>query len=427
MKILVSGIKKIKVLFFLIITILIIVSGCFFGTTVENTVTPIIRAIGLPAASAVGSVTLKVTGPGMDPVEVSYSQLPSVINISIPEGNDRTFELTVGTVPAYTGTIATFSGTATASINTNEAVVTLNMGIGSTKIIVPDRDNSRLVQITNMNGDNRITLNGSQLSTLGFSDSNFNPKDIDFDTNGFIYVANNITATYNGVYMFTSLLDLAPVQILSVSNSMDDGMKAVAIDRKNERVYGLFKPYMNSDVVFYNSLTGTPGTGIQFNFITTTFENIWGIAVDNEGNVYLSGQRMNSEPVIEKFSIDGGNSIQSYAPVGLMEPVIDITILNKVLYASKTYSPTVARIEAFNPDTLLHISGTNYYGSYNGNPSNPGEFIGPRNFIATMNDHLTIIDTNSSSFSRIVSLEDLSESGWKTYGSHGSGTEQFDF
>ncbi|MDA3937727.1 MAG: hypothetical protein PF693_00245, partial [Spirochaetia bacterium] len=134
------------------ITAAVIFSSCFMGELSSNMITPEIRAIGLPDASIVDSVTLKVTGAGMDPVEVSYSSVPSVINLSIPEGNDRTFELTVGTGPAYTGTIATYSGTATADINADGAVVTLDMGIGSTKIIAPDPANHRIVQIDDMSG-----------------------------------------------------------------------------------------------------------------------------------------------------------------------------------------------------------------------------------------------------------------------------------
>ncbi|MCD6396832.1 MAG: hypothetical protein J7L71_04790, partial [Spirochaetaceae bacterium] len=181
--------------------ILIIASlyGCSLTTTSTKMVTPEIRAIGLPDLSVVDSVTLKVSGPDMEPVEVSYQVVPSVINLAIPEGNDRTFELSVELTNSPAITINSFIGTATADINTDGTVVTLNMGIGSTKIIVPDTYNNRLVQIDDMSGTGWVTAKGSD---LGFSnDYDFIPNDIVLDQNGNIYIANNAdNGVTDGIY-----------------------------------------------------------------------------------------------------------------------------------------------------------------------------------------------------------------------------------
>lgn len=114
------------------IAILIIVSlyGCNLTATSTKMVTPEIRVMGLPDPSIVESVTLKIYGPDMDTVEVSYSIVPSIINMAIPEGDDVTFKLTVGMSAAYTGTVASYKGSATADISSDGTVVTLNMSIG---------------------------------------------------------------------------------------------------------------------------------------------------------------------------------------------------------------------------------------------------------------------------------------------------------
>jgi len=196
------------------LTAAMIFSSCFMGELNSTMVTPEIRAIGLPDASIVDSVTLKVTGSDMDPVEVTYSIVPSVINLAIPEGNDRTFELTVNTGSAYKGTIATFFGTATADISTNGAVVTLNMGIGSTKIVIPDKNNNRIVQINDMTGVGWSTRTWSDFKYP--YDYNFEPSDIDIDKNGNIYIANNAgDGSYSGILKipsieFTTLTPLVP-------------------------------------------------------------------------------------------------------------------------------------------------------------------------------------------------------------------------
>jgi len=63
---------------FIILTAAIL-SGCFFGTPVEKTVTPTIRAIGVPDSADVVSVSLLVTdSEGVVVSDTTYSTLPPV-------------------------------------------------------------------------------------------------------------------------------------------------------------------------------------------------------------------------------------------------------------------------------------------------------------------------------------------------------------
>ncbi len=425
---------------FLGLTALVLIfSGCFLSAPTGELVSPTIRAIGLPDISSVGTVTLKVTGPDMDPVEVSYSQLPSVINIAVPEGNDRKFELTVTMGSSYTGTVASYKGTATADITSDSAVVTLDMGIGGTKIVVPDTYNNRLVQIDDMSGTGWTTLKGSQLSTLGSLDANFLPVDVDFDQYGNFYVANGSNESYgiyNGIYRFTSIADSVPLEVLVVSNpGVDDPMKSVAIDRKNNRVYGLYWQDIQSKyVVYYNDFSGSLGTGgigVQFSFSSTYLDmsyGVNGIYVDEDGNVYIYGKGSNSETVIEKYTSEGGSPIATYS-TGQFGPVMGVTILKGVLYASVIYVTNPVQIRALDPATLAPVSGLVPLGQYSASPTVVGDFFGPHFFLAKMNNTLTFMDFDDYNVigSRLVSFDNINGDNWKTYGSIGIGDGNFSF
>ncbi len=401
------------------VIIVFMISGCFFPGAAGSLITPAIRVVDLPDASIVGSVTLTVTGSGMDPIEVSYSQLPSTINIAVPEGTDRQFELTVTTGSSYTGAVASYKGTATADVTSDSTVVTLDMGIGSTKIVVPDEYNNRIVQIDDMSGAGWKSLEGGKMAVFGSLNSNFFPVDVDFDQYGNIFVANN-NDTYTGIYRFSSITDSSPVPILKPSTVI--GMSAVAIDRTNNRIYGLY-----GTSVIWSDYAGSLTGGTPFNYIDSNLSTVSGIAVDNDGYVYLCGQDYNSEMIIDKFSMDGGAPVKSYlGAVGT--PAMDVTILNGILYATVSYRTSVARIESFDPDTLLHTASPYSYGTYSSAPSAAGEFAGPHNFLATMNNNLTIMDSNADNLlSRIVSVDDITGTGWKIYGAYGSSEGQFIF
>jgi hypothetical protein len=59
-------------------------------------------------------------------------------------------------------------------------------------------------------------------------------------------------------------------------------------------------------------------------------------------------------------------------------------------------------------------------------PDDPGEFFGPRRFVAPVNKKLYIIDHDM--FNRkLAALEDSTGAGWETYGTAGTGVGQFKF
>ncbi len=211
------GLKK-TVLGTAAIIVLSVLSGCLFFTSSGEMITPELRVLGLPQSSAVSSINLRITGEGMTPVEVEYSSLPSVINIAVPEGNDRSFELSVSLYDTYIASSSdiavSYRGVSTVDINSDSAVVTLNMGILDTKIVIPDAYNYRVVQIVDMTGTGWSTV---KWSDLGFTnDYEFFPYDVDTDQNGTVYIANGRNdGVHGGIYTidsfdFTSSSAIAP-------------------------------------------------------------------------------------------------------------------------------------------------------------------------------------------------------------------------
>ncbi len=396
--------------------LILIFSGCFLSAPTGELVSPTIRAIGLPDASIVGSVTLKVTGPDMAPVEVSYTQLPSVINIAVPEGNDRKFELTVTTGSSYKGAIASYKGTAAADITSDSAVVTLNMGIGSTKIIVPDYSNNRVLQFDDINSINETKLSSTDNPVfgawLGISSIIFLPYEIDFDSEGRIYIANNDPS--EGIIRVDNIEGLNPLAF-----GVNTQIVSLTIDRENNVIY-----YSDGSTVYRNNLNGTNQTE-QINSDVGLFD-IKGLAVDNgylyitenpDGGLIIKYNLTTSSIIISKSATDFG--ISGLTAWGIIAKDDKLFVTN--LGGESSYQI----LELSTSDLSL----IGHYGNQaSGTDTSKGQFYGPRGFVAILNKKLTIIDDASSGNNdKLVSIDDITGSEWETLPKSGNGQELFSF
>ncbi len=411
--------RKIRIMLILVFGAMIL-SGCFFGTPDGRMVTPEIRVFGLPDASAVDSVTLIVTGPDMDPVEVTYTILPSMIYLSVPEGVDRTFELTVELAAEYIASssdvITSYKGAAAADITSDGVIVNLNMEAASTKIVVPDAYNHRLVQIDNMSGTGWSTATWTD---LGFgNDYDFVPYDVDIDQYGNIYVANDVySGSSGGIYKIDSIQFTTGTTLLPTYYAALDGnasVVSVAVDKRNNRVYGIAW----GGVYYWDA----PGDCTKLPVAGSPV----GLAVDDEGNVYVCGDITTTAtfPWIVKFSYSL-SELATYTG-GVAGTINDITILNGELYATK--SGAGIQIEKFDPSNIT-VGPVGSFGTSGTGGTTAGEFYGPHNFVAILNKKLTIID-GTDYFARLVSFSDIDGTNWETYGSWdnaGNGVGVFKF
>ncbi|MCK5153404.1 MAG: hypothetical protein KAQ93_03525, partial [Spirochaetales bacterium] len=196
-------IKSMKILIILF-TVVTVLTGCFFGTAVEKTVTPTIRAItDLFAVTDIGSATLVVSGSEMETqtITLSATEMSTDFIVTIPEGV-ITFDLTVEMGVLYTGAVASYFGTTTETISTDNTNVIITLGVERTKIVVPDYLNSKITQFDDISGSNALSLSSaaivSLLFTAGYTLSTFSPHNIDFDNEGRIYIANYAGSTESG-------------------------------------------------------------------------------------------------------------------------------------------------------------------------------------------------------------------------------------
>jgi len=412
-----NKIKIFRNISIVIIPLLMVFSSCFFGTTVKKTVTPTIRTVGLPEASIIDSVTLKVTGSDMDPVEVSYQVVPSVINLAIPEGNDRTFELTVGTGPAYTGTIATFSGTATADINNDGAVITLNMRVGSTKLIVPDYQNDRVIQFDDINDNESLSLTliilNFQLLINGFGPlPNFVPYDIDFDSQGRIYIANYDGSTGSGIIRVDNILGTNAIRF----GSSHGGIVSLTVDRENNVIY-----YSNGSNIYKSDLDGNDESTLN----STGISNIRGMAVTDSGILYIAGNTPAGDPTVFQYNPVTQNVTGTY-DTNLVTPW-DVMVKGDKLYIANLGGADDYQILELSTSDLSFIAS--YGSTFLTIPDvSNGRFYGPRRFVAQLNDEITIIDDLANNdFDKIIQIDNMNGDNWITLPESGSGQILFKF
>ena len=189
--------------------------------------------------SDIDSFALTVSGTDMDDVTASGSSSTSQFVVEVPDGQERTFEVTASVSDTSDSAALTFSGIVTRDLTAGEpAAVTVPVDqLASTKIVIPDPGyyKYRLVQIDGMSGGGWSTLDYNFNARFTYSED-FRPWDTDFDNQGRIYIANR-TAGVSG--------DLG--RVLRIDNINGDnfyeypdagyGLMCLTVDRNNELLY----------------------------------------------------------------------------------------------------------------------------------------------------------------------------------------------
>ena len=364
-------------------------------------------------------ITVNVTAPDMDTVTGTYPASTTSISIEVPSGSQRTFEVLAQTPSA------TLRGATTITIAPGEVTVSINMDVHNTKILIPDPQNVRIVQIDDMTGAGWTTLNGSDIS---FAISNtLTPYDIDFDSLGRIYIANfSGTSGEDCVVRIDDITSTTYTHINSLSSS---GILSVAIDRPNRLVY-----YANSDTIFrcgYNDTAPVDTYAMSSFFSNPT---IYGISIGSSGIVYIAIRygTLTATYAICKFDpdADGGNGLVISSYTGVPNVPWDVMVKDGSCYFANYHESSVGsnnRVIQLTADTLSFVK--EYGTGTNATPTAPNELVGPRRFVAVLNDDFYLIDEQGGGggYERLLSFSDLNGSNWKDYGSYGSGTGYFDF
>ena len=347
--------------------------------------------------------------------------IPSEITVTVPSGKNRYIQVLAGTPSA------TLGGSVTMDLTAGETVdVLLNMGIHSTRIIIPDYANNRVVQIDE---DKTGWIERTSLTGV----SMLRPYDISVDNRGRIYVANNVGGSGmgdNGIIRIDDINSsdsyLYPDSSVRTSTLYDYGITAIAVDINNEYLY-----YAASNSALYRASLSDNTTHEQLT--TTGITGISGLAVADDGNLYIAG---NSSMVAYVSTIFIYNpSIQSVT-ASVTESTItslatpwDVLVKQPYIYVANLNGGTDSQVLQFSMSGLGLIAG--YGTAYTTEGVSQGYFYGASRFLAIHNDRITIIDEAPASYqlSKIVFMDDINGSSWDTYGSYGSGTGEgiFDF
>jgi hypothetical protein len=371
------------------------------------------RSAYAAAPSNITSIVLTVTGSGMADINSTYSAGTSVIDVDIPVGKSRQITVTANIDPADPRAVLAYAGTATVDLKSGESKdIALTMMTAETKIVIPDYQNNRVVQIESLSTGNsswKTLTASSPITGISFAFP-FSPKDIAFDAQGRIYVANHYNyATGSEVLIFRidSITGGATSAQSLISGST--GIQAIAIDMKNSILY-----YATTTQVFRTTLDGVGSTPV----LTSTA--IYGINVDDNGMLYIAYYN-GTNYLVSKIDPSIGLSSAVTYNLGSTSHPSDVVVKSGKIYVSVWTSTPTAQIVQLDSNLQFVAS----YGSYTATADGiPGHFYGPAHFVAILNRKLYIIDdggtvNSMSSLDKLVSIDDITGSNWAAYGSNG--------
>jgi hypothetical protein len=397
-----EGMKKTALACVAVSILLAGIGGCYYIPTGYNgTARASITAKDVPANIA--TIALIVTGPGMLPIQATYPPTVESIDLDVLAGLERTFTLLL-TTPS-----ATLKAEETVDLKAGEMrEILFTPKLGGTDIVIPDAQNSRIVQISDMTGAGWIEKGWADLAPTSGS-SAFEPWDVDFDDQGRIYIANmGGDSPVGGVIRIDDITHVSETGYLNVESAT--GMNCLAIDRMNGYVYYtqgygyLYRKNINSPTIETDLAEEFYFNDDMPNFGTT------GIAVDGQGYVYITNN-MTSSVVKYDPALPAGSRIIKSGSVG---SPWDVTVKDGMVLVSDLGTNSIA---IFDLDL-------NPIGTYTGPIADP--FVGTRRFIGALGMP-DIYVTDEAGTDRLIYMKDILGTGWTTYGSTGNGTGEFQF
>ena len=376
---------------------LIAFTGCYLMPGSGNGKAKVsIGVKGLPPNLA--SVVLVVTAPGMAPITTTASINAGSITVSVPAGPARTFTLLLNSASA------TLQGSATVDLQAGQTTsINLTPTLGATQIVIPDNLNNRIVQISDMNGSGWVAKIGDD---FGLAGQLLQPYAVDFDSTGRIYIANGSGAG-GGLFRINDINHTNPFDLVDSTT----GITMVAVDRKNGRVYysigDINLPWKSTDLLNSGSFVLT-----QDEPATT---GMAAIAADDQGMLYIVDYESTSYKILKyNPSLSSGRVVAASGPgLSLVTPR-GIMVKGPYVYVCDIGSLSVSRLD----------KNLQYIDSFQGPPTDP--FVGPTAFLAVLDKSITVMDDVFLT-KRLASFDNITGSGWLTFGSVGTGQGQFKF
>ncbi len=343
--------------------------------------------------SNISVMNLRITGSDMKEITMTTTPVAE-IRVTVPAGSDRTFTLTASTPSA------TLQGKATTDLAAGESkTISINMLIHDSKIIIPDRYRSRIIQINDISGSGWTELDYSVFSPLGLS--TFSPYDVDMDNRGRIYIANYGFSTGDDIII--RMNDFNSPQPEVFASGSGNAFVAVAFDRNTDYMYfatgsALYKKHVNSTeaaiVVNYG--------GVE--------PDIRGLSVDDEGYLYIA-LNDNAEEQILRI-----NPLLSYPSNRTLIINSGISYGWDVMYKDGyLYVANVSTLTATENKILRYTLSGVYSGYLHESPDSSDSFVGPKRFLPIFNRRFCVIDCANMDLKRLIWFEEFSGAGWQSY------------
>ncbi|MCP4133055.1 MAG: hypothetical protein GY754_18965, partial [bacterium] len=383
-------------------------------------------AAGGTAPSNITGFTITVSAPGMATITQTFSAGVTSATLDVTPGSNRLVSVVAAIDPSDPGVLLSYKGSEQVSLSSGETkTVPLTMKAYETKLLIPDYMNNRLVQINSMSGDD-AAINATWTELLGTSagfssNGNFRPFDVDIDSQGRIYIANAYGGSGMGNNRVARVDNISGANALSFSEASYDGsVVAIAVDRTNDLVYYATNSGIAAEKLYKSNLDNSVESSLTISSGVEAINRVEGISVDADGNLYLAGENTSFQDRVFKYNPSTQQVTHSYsADLSASNGPLDIMVKNGSIYVANPEGANGYRILQFSAD---FGSLTAAYGSDTGSISTVGYFYGGERFLGTMNPYFYIMDEDfgGGSPDRVIYMEDMNGTGWKTYGQSGS-------
>jgi hypothetical protein len=266
-----------------------------------------------------------------------------------------------------------------------------------------------------MTGTGWITKNATSMNLSSISLSILSPYDVDFDAKGRIYIANNDVSTSSAIIRIDNINDTTPEIAGGVGIS---SLVAVKVDRSNGLLY-----YATASQLYRNNLTNSA----QILLTTTGISLIKGFTVDSTGTLDIACY----------FSTPASYAVLKYNPTAQSAGIYysispgtpwDVLYKSPYIYVANLSGTVDTQIIRLNASDLTSPLG--YGTQVDVSSTNPGEFYGPRRFVAILNKRITLIDDHNSPYpyDKLISMNDITGTiDWQTFGNDTGMGGTFDF
>lgn len=380
-------------------------------------------AIAQTAPATFSSIRVVVTSSDMDTIDQTFGPAET-ITLTVSGGLLRRFEVTATVDQSDPSAALSFRGITTLDLVGETVTVPVIMNLHETKIVIPDPAASippytvRLIQINNLAGD--IGWIEKTASDIGFSGT-FQPWDVDFDNQGKIYIANNFPT--DGSCVVIRLDNINDTSCETIGTGSSNAICAIAVDRFRNYLYYATNPIhlkrCNLDGTDDRELATIAGAAI--------IESITGLDVDAAGMLYISGTTIGNAAAVFLYN-PLTETVISYYQTYLNNPS-DIMVKSPYIYIANFRGADNYKILQLQLNIAMQMQYTAGYGIQADIVNkNQGYFYGPRRFVGIRNDVLIVIDDHYDyNLDKLVSMQDMSGTGWATYGDEGKSTGQFQF